>query len=280
MRRRRGRRTRRRNRRFPSKLIAAEAQGEGGREDQTTTVRRHLSRAMAPKVPRRLSRRTLAVMEFKKPCHGTVSRVKLITIKLNRERAQEWAWGQYKKMTEFFGMKGAGGHISNLWRRQPAAAPVRRRPAAAAVTSQEKEAGEEKKDADDVEGRSQFKGVEGETARGQKKAEGAGAKAKGGKKGECKSEEAVGEKAEAEKKAESTRLADTGIAPYDKEKALCYLRTLSWANVWPALDAYYNIHKFDLANALWKWETGDPPGWRDVRPRPRRQRPKCSAILH
>jgi len=123
-----------------------------------------------------------------------------------------------------------------------------------------------------------IKGVEGETAGGQKKAEGAGAKAKGGKKGECKSEEAVGEKAEAEKKAESTRLADTGIAPYDKEKALCYLRTLSNANVWPALEAY-NIHKFDLANTL--WETGVPPGLRDdMRPRPRRQRPKCSAILH
>jgi len=111
-----------------------------------------------------------------------------------------------------------------------------------------------------------IKGVDGETAGGQKKAEGAGAKANGGNKGEWKSEEAVGEKAEAEEKAESTRLADTGIAPYDKEKALCYLRTLSWANVWPALDAYYNIHKFDLANELWEWETGDPPGWRDVRP--------------
>ena len=78
---------------------------------------------MAPKIPR--PQRIIAVQEFQKSSHGTVTRVKLVTIKPNRDDAIAWAWQQYKKMTEMLGYKAVAGHSTKLWPRKKR---VQRRP--------------------------------------------------------------------------------------------------------------------------------------------------------
>ena len=84
-----------------------------------------VSRAMGGKAPRPLSQRTIAVQEFQKSSHGTVTRVKLITIKPNRDDAKAWSWQQYEEMTQRLGYKGVAGHSTNLWPRKKR---VQRRP--------------------------------------------------------------------------------------------------------------------------------------------------------
>ena len=69
---------------------------------------------MAPKMPRTLSQRVMAVAEFQKTTRGTVTRVKLITIKPHHDAARSWTWKQYKKMTERLGYKGVAGHCTRL----------------------------------------------------------------------------------------------------------------------------------------------------------------------
>ena len=104
---------------------AAEAAGGAAPEDGAAPGLVRVSRAMAPKVPRPLSQRTIAVQEFQKSSHGTVTRVKLITIKPNRDDAKAWSWQQYEEMTQRLGYKGVAGHSTNLWPRKKR---VQRRP--------------------------------------------------------------------------------------------------------------------------------------------------------
>ena len=97
---------------------AAEAAGGAAPEDGAAPGLVRVSRAMAPKIPRPLSQRIIAVQEFQKSSHGTVTRVKLVTIKPNRDAAIAWAWQQYKEMTEMLGYKAVAGHCTNLWPRK------------------------------------------------------------------------------------------------------------------------------------------------------------------
>ena len=73
---------------------------------------------MAPKTPRPLPQRKMVVAEFQKTWRGTVTRVKLMTIKPNHDAAASWSWQQYKRMTEGLGYKAVAGHCTNLWPRK------------------------------------------------------------------------------------------------------------------------------------------------------------------
>jgi len=84
----------------------------------TALGRTREANAMAPKTPRPLPQRKMVVAEFQKTWRGTVTRVKLMTIKPNHDAAASWSWQQYKRMAERLGYRAVAGHCTKLWPRK------------------------------------------------------------------------------------------------------------------------------------------------------------------
>ena len=84
----------------------------------TALGRTREANAMALKTPRPLPQRKMVVAEFQKTWRGTVTRVKLMTIKPNHDAAAAWSWRQYKNMTERLGYRAVAGHCTKLWPRK------------------------------------------------------------------------------------------------------------------------------------------------------------------